>query len=211
MDSLTLSIAIACVTSVGGAIIGILFVTEREEADRLAEENTELRAALEAKRTEAGTLSDEVSRLTIKIKEQSETLAYREREINSFHARGYYRNAYGTLQRYSEWFEFGDKKPKPKRKEKKRDEQKPLTRAEACLAILNEAKDAGFPWAESAIRQMRKDHISGTYAFNRMSPLRDAVILFNIWSLTREGIEYWCGIAYSKEVQSFKPKTQWPA
>lgn len=114
MDSLTLSIAIACVTSVGGAIIGILFVTEREEADRLAEENTELRAALEAKRTEAGTLSDEVSRLTIKIKEQSETLAYREREINSFHARGYYRNAYGTLQRYADWLENGDKKPKNK-------------------------------------------------------------------------------------------------
>lgn len=114
MDSLTLAIAIAGITSVCAAILGYLFFVERDEADRLAEENTELRAALEAKRTEAGTLSDEVSRLTIKIKEQSETLAYREREINSFHARGYYRNAYGTLQRYSEWFEFGDKKPKNK-------------------------------------------------------------------------------------------------
>ena len=114
MDSLTLAIAIAGITSVCAAILGYLFFVERDEADRLAEENTELRAALEVKRTEAGTLSDEVSRLTIKIKEQSETLAYREREINSFHARGYYRNAYGTLQRYSEWFEFGDKKPKNK-------------------------------------------------------------------------------------------------
>lgn len=114
MDSLTLAIAIACVTSVCAAIIGMLFVFERDEADRLAEDNTELRAALEAKRKEADTLSDEVSRLARQIKEQSETLAYREREINSFHARGYYRNAYGTLQRYSEWFEFGDKKPKNK-------------------------------------------------------------------------------------------------
>lgn len=114
MDSLTLAIAIACITSVFGAIAGILFVFERDEADRLAKENTGLREALEAKRKEADTLSDEVSRLARQIKEQSETLAYREREINSFHARGYYRNAYGTLQRYSEWFEFGDKKPKNK-------------------------------------------------------------------------------------------------
>lgn len=114
MDSLTLAIAIAGITSVFGAILGILFVFERDEADRLAEENTHLRSALDAKRKEADTLSDEVSRLARQIKEQSETLAYREREINSFHARGYYRNAYGTLQRYSEWFEFGDKKPKNK-------------------------------------------------------------------------------------------------
>lgn len=115
MDSLTLSIAIACVTSVCAAILGILFVFARDEADRLAEENTELRAALEAKRKEADTLSDEVSRLARQIKEQSETLAYREREINRFHARGYIRNAYGTLQRYADWLENGDKKPKPKR------------------------------------------------------------------------------------------------
>lgn len=114
MDSLTLSIAIAGITSVFGAILGILFVFERDEADRLAEENTALEEALQLRRNEVTDLKSDVSRLTRQIKEQSETLAYREREINSFHARGYYRNAYGTLQRYSEWFEFGDKKPKNK-------------------------------------------------------------------------------------------------
>lgn len=209
MDSLTLAIAIAGITSVCAAILGYLFFVERDEADRLAEENTELRAALEAKRTEAGTLSDEVSRLTIKIKEQSETLAYREREINSFHARGYYRNAYGTLQRYSEWFEFGDKKPKPKRKEKKRDEQKQLTRAEACLAILNEAKDAGFPWAESAIEQFDEKWANLPtppfgYGLNR------AIFEFANAHCTQEGYSYWFHVSESEEVKSFRPNTKWP-
>ena len=114
MDSLTLAIAIAGITSVCAAILGYLFFVERDEADRLAEENTVLREALQLSRNEATDFRSDIGRLTIKIKEQSETLAYREREINSFHARGYYRNAYGTLQRYSEWFEFGDKKPKNK-------------------------------------------------------------------------------------------------
>lgn len=114
MDSLTLAITIACVTSVCAAILGILFVFERDEADRLAEENTALREALQLSRNEVTDFKSDIGRLSRQIKEQSETLAYREREINSFHARGYYRNAYGTLQRYSEWFEFGDKKPKNK-------------------------------------------------------------------------------------------------
>ena len=118
MDSLTLAIAIAGITSVSGAILGILFVYERDEGDRLAEENTELREALQLRCNEVTDLKSDVGRLSRQIKEQSETLAYREREINTFHKRGYIRNAYGTLQRYSEWFEFGDKKPK--RKEKKR-------------------------------------------------------------------------------------------
>lgn len=114
MDSLTLAITIAGITSVFGAILVILFVFERDEGDRLAEENTQLRAALEAKRKDADTLSDDVSRLSRQIKEQSETIASREREINRFHKRGYIRNSYGTLQRYADWLENGDKKPKNK-------------------------------------------------------------------------------------------------
>lgn len=114
MDSLTLSIAIACITSVCAAILGILFVYERDEGDRLAEENAKLRAALESKRKEADTLSDEVKRLARLMRGQSEAIESARREINSFHARGYYRNAYGTLQRYADWFENGDKKPKNK-------------------------------------------------------------------------------------------------
>lgn len=153
---------------------------------------------------------------------------------------GYVRNKHGVMQRIDDWMENGSRKPKRKGKVKaeqpkgsmfievrqaklpevindripdvfRKPEPKTMTRAEACLAILHEAKEAGFPWAQSAIEQMRKDNISGAYVFNIMSPLRDAVVMFNSWSLTREGLEYWFEIACSEEVKSFKPKTQWPA
>lgn len=114
MDTLTLSIAIAGITSVCAAILGMLFVYERNEGDRLAEENTALEEALQLRRNEATDFRSDIGRLSRQIKEQSETIASHEREINSFRKRGYIRNAYGTLQRYSEWFEFGDKKPKNK-------------------------------------------------------------------------------------------------
>ena len=115
MDSHTLSLAITGITSVAGAILGILFVFARDEADRLAEENTVLREALQLSRNEVTDLRSDVGKLARQLKEQSET-------IGRFNKRGYIRNAYGTLQRYSEWVDFGDKEPK--RKGKKLDEQK---------------------------------------------------------------------------------------
>lgn len=209
MDSLTLAIAIAGITSVFGAILGILFVFARDEGDRLAEENTQLLAALEAKRKDADTLSEQLdwSRNAARLGEM--TGKELSAKIADFKKRGYIRNVYGTLQRYADWFENGDKKPKPKRKEKKRDEQKPLTRAEACLAILNEAKDAGFPWAESAIEQFDEKWANLPtppfgYGLNR------AIFEFANAHCTQEGYSYWFHLSESEEVKSFRPNTKWP-
>ena len=144
MDALTLSIAIACVTSVGGAVLGYLFHLEREQADELAADNSRLREAIRSEAKKAEALSDEfaavksrmeealqlrcnevtdlksdVGRLTRQNKENGESVLALSKEVNAFHKRGYIRNAYGTLQRYADWLENGDKKPRPKPKKAK--------------------------------------------------------------------------------------------
>lgn len=89
---------------------------------------------------------------------------------------------------------------------------KPLTRAEACLAILHEAKDAGFEWAESAIGQISFDRCNeSTIDYSIGGGLLRAVYLFKMWEDTKEGFDYWAGIAHSDAVRNFKPKTKWPA
>lgn len=356
MDALTLTIAIACVTSVGGAVLGYLFHLEREQADELAADNSRLREALQLRANEVTDLKSDVGRLSRQNKEKGESVIALSNEVNTFHKRGYIRNAYGTLQRYSDWLENGDKKPRPKRSEKQKikemgdyflsevekiknqkpkkakvakavkaktkthqlkdwmqvlnttkeqrkaihdacteygidverlyvlnvfthiffdgscvrggnyadDEDtnvtfeefmarirgvwvepvsqkemekliddvstlnltevksdrlvdavgissRPMTRAEACLAILHEAKEAGFAWAQSAIEQFNVTNANDSFVLNNASPLRDAVLLFNRWSLTTEGTRYWVDVADSKQVHSFKPKTKWPA
>lgn len=242
MDALTLTIAIACVTSVGGAVLGYLFHLEREQADELAADNSRLRDAIRSEAKKAEALSDEfaavksrmeealqlrcnevtdlksdVGRLTRQNKEKGKSVLALSKEVNAFHKRGYIRNAYGTLQRYADWLENGDKKPRPKPKKAKVAKAvtpkapKQLTRAEACLAILNEAKDAGFDWAESAIEQFDVGICNNNREWDKTPPLSAAVGTFNRWTSTRQKWGYWYTIAHSEQVKSFQPKTQWPA
>lgn len=144
MDALTLTIAIACTTSLGSAILGYLFHLEREQADELADDNSRLREAirseakkaealsdefnavksrleeaLQLKRNEVADLKSDVGRLSRQNKEKGESVLALSKEVNSFHKRGYIRNAYGTLQRYADWADNGDKKPRPKPKKAK--------------------------------------------------------------------------------------------
>lgn len=119
MDSLTLAIAIACTTSLGSAILGYLWHLEREQADELAADNSRLREALQLKRNEVTDLKSDVGRLSRQNNEKGESVLALSKDANTFHKRGYIRNAYGTLQRYADWLENGDKKPRPKPKKAK--------------------------------------------------------------------------------------------
>ncbi len=89
-------------------------------------------------------------------------------------------------------------------------EQKTMTRAEACLAILHEAKDAGFEWAESAIEQF-DEKLANLPSYPYSDGLQRAIMEFADHSKTTEGFEYWDNVLDYKEVKSFKPKTKWPA
>lgn len=154
--------------------------------------------------------------------------------------KGYVRNKHGVMQRIDDWMENGSRKPKPRRtmaqkikdvgdhfidetakiKEKmggpsaeyktEAVERKPLTRAEACLAILHEAKDAGFEWAQSAIEQFDAGFANSDCDVS-FEGLQRAIDEFADYEKTREGWDYWDGVFHSPEVQSFNPKTQWPA
>ena len=144
MDALTLTIAIACTSSIGAAIFFYLWITYQETADRLSAENERLREAIRSEAKKAEAFSDEfaavksrmeealqlrcnevtdlksdVGRLSRQNKEKGESVLALSKEVNTFHKRGYIRNAYGTLQRYADWVENGDKKPRPKPKKAK--------------------------------------------------------------------------------------------
>jgi hypothetical protein len=91
-------------------------------------------------------------------------------------------------------------------------EPKTLTRAEACLAILNEAKEAGFEWAQSAIEQIDVERCNnvGLSDYGSGDGLLRAILIFRLWQETKEMFRHWYEIAYSDAVRNFKPKTQWP-
>lgn len=90
-------------------------------------------------------------------------------------------------------------------------EPKPLTRAEACLAILHEAKDAGFEWAQVAIDNFSEELVETASGWDSLPPLTRAVGSFNYWTLVNKDLIPWLDVAFSESVRNFKPKTQWPA
>lgn len=160
--------------------------------------------------------------------------AFDEDVLDYLKKNGYVRNKYGVIQPVKDWMENGSREPKRKPNkakvakadvstlnlpEVKSDRlvdfvglsSRPMTRAEACLAILHEAKEAGFDWAQSAIEQFDSDYASNGDRVDETRPLMSAVYQFSPWYGRKEGSLFWDEVVRSKQVQSFKPKTQWPA
>ena len=242
MDAVTVWIMVATITSIGAMVLSVVFKAEKYESERLTLENQELRDRLRKKDDELREYGKQRDVLQMSYNELTDICDDLDRKYRDFKKRGYIRNAYGTLQRYGDWLENGDKKPRPKPKKAKavklssaskaimdhfakEDAEgvisvgeieidttpKPLTRAEACLAILHEAKDAGFEWAQSAIEQFDEETANNIVGSDGEMPLSRAVGSFNWWTNTRENWDYWHETSRLNEVQSFKPKTQWPA
>ena len=65
-------------------------------------------------------------------------------------------------------------------------QQAPPTTAIGWLEL---ARDAGLPWAESALRQRRKDLGQCSAA-----TLYEALMGFRVWSETKEGVIFWADL-----------------
>ena len=213
---------LAALASCAAALFAILWKLERDEADRLADELTKSAELDKAQRTKieqwkaeadlflnqknnANTRAAQCEAETIRLLER---IAYLERNATVRNAKGQY-----TRKPEAERSERSRKRERQKAARAAKVEAKPMTRAEACLAILNEAKDAGFVSAQSAIEQFDADYVNEEYISVRKSydGFQAALIMAFGWLTSKEGYNYWDILSRTESVHNFKPVTQWPA